>query len=436
MFTIFKSQKFYSLGGSVLSASFSLVSFSILARALSKADFGLWTFFLTIYSLNDLFRNGLVGRPLIKMGSEGKGVFLRSLISSAFRLSTFSTIGVSVIIGLIFIGVWFYNGDEFYLKLPFWFLVCGVISIPNSMATWTNTMNIRFDRVSVVTGAVKFFFMIGSFIVYWQNLGLDWVLVMFSISILLTTIGNLFMGWTGIETIRVHSKRYFKKITHFGRYSVGAMLGGSALSSSDNWIIMSFLGPEALAIYSVPMRIIGLYDIPLRALVQIAFPTLAKIKNNHGLGVFTQEFQKVNGFTFFMLLPLCIIMFVWAEPIVGLIGGVEYVEQAYLLRIFTVYLVITPLDRFAGIGLDIVNRPNLNLRKMIGMLLINVVGDLLAIYLEGGVTYVAITSIFTFGLGTVAGYYFLRRHMILSWRETMRVGIRELLLVTNRIIKR
>ncbi|WP_417588598.1 oligosaccharide flippase family protein [Owenweeksia hongkongensis] len=430
---IIGSQKFYSFSGSIITAGFSLISFSLLARGLSIREFGLWTFFLTIYSFSELVMNGLVGLPLVKMGSEGGVKYQGSLISGALKICLWAILGISVLVGLVFWIVWLISGDDFYIQIIYWFTICSLVSIPMSFAVWTNSIRIKFQKVTIVTGSMKFLFMCGSIIVYIYDLDLEYVLALFALSISSTSLISLLLGWTNLKGALSGTKRYARKILDFGKFSVGTLLGSSALSSSDTMIIMAFLGPEAVALYNVPMRIIGLYDIPLRSLGQIAFPTLSRVKSKLGIKGFVKEFETSNGFTFLILFPLSLMIFIFAETLVEVIGGQGYSEATALLRIFSLYLFITPLDRFGGIALDALNRPHLNFRKMMIMLLANILGDFAAIYLEGGVTYVALASISTFALGTFISYYYLRHEVPFRFFTLLVAGNRELFRLFSKI---
>lgn len=395
----------------MLSAGFSLVSFSVLARSLSKEDFGYWSLFLAIWGFFEMVRNGLIGRPLVKMASEGDDDHFLSLVASSFKVGNYLSILLSLLLGVVFGAIWLYGNEEFYLSAIFWFFVSTIVTIPLVFANWTNTAKIKFERVVLVNSLRRLLFMGGCVIVSIMELQLFWVFVMYTLSAALTGMLIIFLGWTSLMKSRSTEAKHVKQIVDFGKYSMGTMLGSSALTSSDSFIIMAFLGPEALALYNVPMRIIGLYDIPLRSLMQIAFPTLAKVKNGSDLSVFSKEFDKSNGFTFLILLPVSVLIFFFAEPLSVLIGGEGYAAAAPILQIFSLYLTITPLDRFGGIALDVLNKPNINFRKMMWMLVINIIGDLIAVSLGGDILYVAVASIFTFALGTVMSYYYLRHEL-------------------------
>lgn len=433
---LFNSQKFYSLAGSVSAAGFSLLNFALLARVLTKEEFGYWGFFLTIFGLFDMVRNGLVGRPLVKMSTEGDEDYFWRLISSAFKISMRTTFLISAAVGLVFAIVYLINKDTFYLDLIMWFAICAFATIPASFAVWINTSKINFKRVVMVNGSKRFLFLVGVVVVYILDLDLKAVFFTYALAAVLTSVMTMVLRWSFLRQAVKYSADQVKKIFDFGKFSMGTMLGSSALTSSDNLLIMAFLGPEALAIYQVPMRIIGLHDIPLRSLVQHAFPTLAGVKNKHDSASFQKEFEISNGFTFLALLPLCILIFVFAEPLLAIIGGAEYAgtEAVLIIRFFSVYLAVTPLDRFAGLALDVLNRPNLNFRKMMLMLVVNIVGDLLVFQLGGGVAYVAIASIATFFIGTFIGYYYLRKDLPFRLKPLIREGQGEITKICKKML--
>ena len=67
------------------------------------------------------------------------------------------------------------------------------------------------------------------------------------------------------------------------------------------------------------------------------------------------------------------------------------------------------------------------------MLVVNILGDLVAVYLGGDVLYVAVASIATFGLGTFMAYYYLRKDLPFKLRSLLKVGSDEVLKVFRRM---
>ena len=157
----------------------------------------------------------------------------------------------------------------------------------------------------------------------------------------------------------------------------------------------------------------------------IAFPQLAK---KYAVGLydeFQDEFERDAGFSTLLLLPISILAFVFAEQLVFWLSGDGYMEAANVVRIFAVYTALTPLDRFSGIALDVINRPDLNFWKVVIMLSANVVGDIAVLYFTQDIFWVAFVSIFTFATGIGIGFIFLKGKLPFRFSIILKKGFNE-----------
>jgi O-antigen/teichoic acid export membrane protein len=113
---------------------------------------------------------------------------------------------------------------------------------------------------------------------------------------------------------------------------------------------------------------------------------------------------------------------------VGLIGGGKYVatEAANLYRILIVCSLLFPLERFLGVTLDIIGRPQLNLVKVVLALVVNVVADVACIYFTRNIYGVAAASIITLLASTAYGYFILRRYLPISFSGIPELAAEEL----------
>ncbi|MCC7318469.1 MAG: hypothetical protein IT219_08035, partial [Bacteroidales bacterium] len=72
--------------------------------------------------------------------------------------------------------------------------------------------------------------------------------------------------------------------------------------------------------------------------------------------------------------------FIFAEEIVTILGGSDYTITANIFRIFCIYGLLLPIDRFIGIGLDSVNLPRKNFYKVVYMASFNIIGDSIVVF--------------------------------------------------------
>lgn len=419
---------------SVSGAALGLLTFGLLARTLSKTDFGVFSIFLAFQTVFEMLRNGLVGKPLIKFAAESDDeVLTKNIIGSSWRFGLRSSLLVGLLFTLIFLGIFGISGDRDFLLYSYYFLPIALISLPSNMATWVLNARLRFDKMIWIRTSMQIVYITGVFYAYVSDYGnLNFIFLIYLTANILPSVISLLAGWDGLAYIKVATKEKSKELYLYGRYTMGTLIGGTLLRSSDDFLIRFFLGPEAVAIYQIPQRLVNLIDIPLRALVSFSFPVLARANKSSDDSKFRKEFELSTGFAFVVLFPAALGTFIFADSLVVLLGGAEYAESAILLRIFSFFMAFTALDRYSGVGLDVLNRPKVNMNKVITMLVINIAGDLLALYVFEDIRWVAFVSILTFAGGTLFGFRYLKDVIPFQFFKWVKLGVEE----SSRLVKK
>ena len=123
--------------------------------------------------------------------------------------------------------------------------------------------------------------------------------------------------------------------------------------------------------------------------------------------------------------------FVFAEYLVLFLSGEQYLtvdpeigfNVVDMVRVFSIYGLLLPIDRMTGVGLDSINKPNINAIKVFIMVAANIIGDLVAIFIFESLLLVAVASIVFTLIGIWMGMYFLNKELDLSYREIFSSGI-------------
>lgn len=433
----FTGPKTLSLVGNLLTAALGTLTFAFLARGLSRGDFGIFTFFLSVFTLIDMLRNGLLGRPLVKFMAESRSnpAEQKELAGTAWQFGSVvsAVLGLagSLVFGLLY---WLEAGPEF-AEYGLFFLPLLLLSLPFNLATWRLNARMQFGRLlwlrltqqALQAAGATWFLLHGGT----ARDALLLLLLAFGAASLLSVLAN-WDDWRSWSKGTIASR---KRLWSFGRFSMGTLIGGNLLRSSDTILIRAFLGAEAVAIYQVPLRLVNLVEIPLRALVTFYYPLLAQVRKDPQRD-FQREFDKSNGFTFLFLLPFALATFFFAEPLCVLFGGEDYRGAANILRFFAVFMAISSLDRFAGNALDLFNRPKVNMVKVFLMLAVNIVGDLLVIWLVPDLQWIAFVSIFTFSAGVVYGYAQVRDVLHFRPLATLNGGFYELKRIVKKLVSK
>lgn len=404
-----KNQKFLSMLTSVMGAGFALLTFGYLARVLTKEQFGIYGIYLAIITTFEMLRNGLVGKPFIKfMAESDDDEEKRTIIGSAWTFSLLSTLAFAgpLSIGML-IWYWFEPTEEVLIYAIF-IPIQAFSTIPSNNAQWRLNADLRFDKLIILRLSNQAFNFFAVLWAYYTDQGLWAVMIITVLANFNPSWIALIFDWDGLRQIGHSSRQWIRKMYQFGRFTMGTLIGGTMLRGSDDFLIRIFLGPEAVALYQVPNRLVNLIDIPLRALVSFSFPSLARSNKNGDKEAFKREFEAATAFAFVLLLPMALGAFLFAEPLVVLMGGEKYADSAIILRIFAVFMAFSALDRYAGVGLDVLNRPEINMRKVVVMLLTNILGDIVVLYFFQSLPWVAAISIITFNVGTFLGFYYMR----------------------------
>ena len=252
------------------------------------------------------------------------------------------------------------------------------------------------------------------------------------IIVLATSLLCVVNGWDGLRHIFKATRRTNKVLLDFGKYTTFTLIGTNLLRSADTLIIsLSPMGTAAVALYSIPMKLTELQQIPLRSFVATAFPKMSKASIQGKVQEVKSIFYAYSGAMTYLFVFISLGTFVFADFFVLILGGSQYmgndpitgVNTANIVRIFSLYGLLLPIDRMTGVGLDSINKPNRNFIKVFIMVVANVVGDLIAIFIFKSLAMVAVASILFTIIGVWVGYHFLNKELKLDYKLIFTAGI-------------
>lgn len=411
MRAILRNRHFLSLTGNGVMAVFSVLTYSILYRFMSEADTGNWIFFQFAFLLLDTFRTGLLQTAVIKFYAGADEARRLSVAGSAWYIGLVIT-GLFLVINLGCLLFASHFTDSGVLILLKWFGLSLAVTLPYNVGIWILQAEERFDRILYIRLLNQGSFIVLVFALYLlHGVTLTHVICAFMASSLLTSTVAIGAGWARLATLKNRTSSVIREIFHFGKYSFGTFLCSNLLRSSDTFIIKFMLGPAALAVYNLPQRLLEIIEIPLRSGLATAMPSMSAAVNQQRDSEVVDILKKYSGFLTLLFIPIMLGVLVFANLMVGLIGGGKYVhtEAANIYRIMIVCSLLYPLERFLGVTLDIIGKPQLNLLKVLLALGTNVVADVVCIRLTHSVYGAAWASTFTLVVSTIYGYVVLRR---------------------------
>ena len=422
------NHQFLSLAGNLTVSALSLLSVSLLFRALPAREIGLWVFFSSIVGLADSFRTGFLTTAFIRGCSGASEARAAEVTGSAWVIA----LVITGLLGLLNLGAWALSGPraapETSLLLS-WFGLILVATLPSFMAASVLQAELRFDRLLYLRLLSQGLFVLGIVgLLLTHTASLQRVVYCYALAAVGTSLLLLGRGWARLGSLRHRNSATVRELAHFGKYSVGSYVGSNLLRSSDTFLINFLLGPAPLAVYNLAGRFMEIIEIPLRSFMATAIPAMSAVYNQQRLPEVARLLRKNAGMLTWAFVPVIVVTIALADVPVRLIGGVAYrgTEAANLLRIGMLMALLYPIDRFLGVTLDVVNQPRINLLKVFLMLAVNVVGDVVALLLFRSIYGVALASIPTVVVGFVFGYFQLRRFLPFSLRDILRTGWREI----------
>lgn len=429
---ITREKNISSLLANVVAAFLGLLSFMLLTRQLSKELFGDWVLFITLATFVDLLRFGLTRTSVVRLLSGAQQEHYKQLLGSSFRINLLlllCIVGVCwPLYGLCQLMGWD-SGNGYALFLS-WYPILALSNLGWNNASALFQAEQNFNRMLYVRlsniGLFVIFLWLNGFYLKWGLLEIIWVnlLVNFGSSLWCTL-----KKWDGLFYVGHANKKIEKELIGFGKYSMGTLIGSSLLKSADTLIIgMSpVLGSTGIAMYAIPLKLTDLLGIPLRSFTMTAYPRMSKKSIDGDFEGVRKTFYAYSGAITILFIPVAIFCFVFAEELILFLGGKAYADVLPMLvmvfRVFTLYTILLPVDRFTGVLLDSIDRPKLNMYKVVFMTLANIIMNVIAVFVFESLVVVAIGTVLFTLLGIFLGFYYLGKEIDIKGKHIIPEGI-------------
>jgi len=441
---IVKDDNFLSLAGNLVIAVLGLGGFALLARSLDPEHFAQWVIFISGGSLVEMLRFGITNNALVRFLSGASKEQSEQLIGSNVLISLLSTVGIALI--MVVVNLFFKEliDKSVYAMFFTWYPLLAFINLPWNNALIVLQAKMEYGKIlwiKTLNSGLFFLFLVLNKIAFNLSLmHLIWALLMINVITSIVCISN---GWDGLLSIRKANKATNKTLLNYGKHSTFTLIGTNLLRNADLLIIsLSPLGTAAVALFSIPLKLTELQQIPLRSFAATAFPKMSKASLNGNNAEVKSLFYSYSGALTYLFIILSIITFVFAKEFVILISGLQYIDSATntfnivtLVRIFSIYGLLLPIDRMTGIALDSMNKPHINALKVILMVATNIIGDLVAVFIFESLEAVAIATILFTTVGIVVGAYCINREFEFSTIEIFKSGNKFYITIWNHFTK-
>jgi len=382
---------------------FGFGTFFLLVRLLLPADYGSFSLFLTVTSLIEVARNGLIQNAQIKFTATATPEEYPKILKASLVLNIFlSVISMAMLFTAApFLAAW-WNSPNMELMLKIYCINIAVL-IPFTQFNFLQQANLDFKGVFYTTMLRQgLFFLV--IISYWlafrpfNLVELAWWQVVCSVMASLLSFYFVRKYWVRSAGI---PWEWVSKLFHFGKYVFGTNLSAMIFQSIDQFMIGRFLGTAPAGLFNISMRITNLVDVPISTVVSVVFPQSSKFQGENQKQQMKDMFEKSTGFMLALILPACIVTLIFPELIIYIVAGPEYAHKgADLLRVTILSIMVQPFLRQFGTMLDSSGKPHVNFYALLGMATLNVVLNIVFIQQMGimGAAYGTLTSMIVFAI--------------------------------------
>ena len=368
---------YYTIGYRIAVLIFGFGSFYLLIRHLPQYEFGVWALFLTVTTIVEMSRNGLIQNGLIKLLSLNDPAESNKIITASWLVNLI----YSALVFLLLVGCSSIVTEKFAAgAISEMFLYYGItilLLIPFSQFNYLQQSKFSFSGIFWSTIVRQGSFFLAVLLVYlskWDVTLVQLVQIQ-SACTLLGLICAFISARKYLQTAWEWDWPLTKKVLQFGKYVMGTNMCSLLYKSMDQIAVGYFLNANFVALYSSAVRMSNLIEYPSTAIAEVVYPQSAFRTSKEGDHVAKALYEKSVGLTLAITLPVILVTILFADYIIYFIAGPAYAESADILRITMLFGFFTSFTRQFGTVMDSSGRPRQNFQLLLAVLIINIVSN-------------------------------------------------------------
>lgn len=366
----------------------------LLVRAFAddKSSMGVWALYLSIITIFEAVKQGLLRNPTIKFLSLTEYANKKKEVQS-------SALAMNVAFSLFTILIVLLSGNAFAASMKsaalapmlWWSTIFVVLLIPFNHYEVLLQAHYQFQKIfwgylvrqGIFFGGTvaMYFFFRGSFTLL--------NLVLLQIVALLSGVIVLYFGTSPYRLRGFHYEgKIVKHMFSFGKYIFGTNLFSNVARYFDHFITANTLDPvtgkEFVSYYNAVSRINNMMDVPSLAAADVLFPKNVETLETHGLGRVKYYFERMMGTILSIIVPLSIFIFIFPGLIVHIIAGHGYEGVIPILQLTILFNLNRPLGYQFGSTLDAIGKPVINFWTSGALMTFNLITTYIFLHRFGG----------------------------------------------------
>jgi lipopolysaccharide exporter len=387
---------FYTIGYRFSVLVFGFGSFYFLIRQLPQNEFGAWALFLTITTIIEMSRNGLIQNGLIKLLASHRPEDANKIITSSWLINIFYSALIYILLVFLAKPLGHVFGIESISQMFIYYGITLTLLIPFSQFNYIQQSRMSFSGIfwSTVLRQGTFFLFVLYFYFTDTEIGLTRLVLYQSFCTFLGLICAYFCAQKFLQDRLEWSWAFTKKVFQFGKYVMGTNICSLVYKSTDQLAVGYFLSPSFVALYNSAIRMSNLIEYPSTAIAEVVYPQSAFRTSTQGDHSAKLLYEKSVGLTLALTIPVVLFTILLADYIIYFIAGPAYAEAADVLRITMLFGIFTSFTRQFGTVMDSSGRPRQNFQLLLLSVILNVISNIIFIKMFGlmGAAYGTLVS--------------------------------------------
>lgn len=405
---------FYTLSEKAAALVFGFGGGVLLFRALTQDELGVWVLFLSITSILEVGRIGLLQNALVKYLTVSKDTEEIGRITTASLVLNLMLTGAIVVFLLLLskpVSTWF---DAPHLaELLRIYCLTTVLLVPFFQGNYIQQANLDFKGIfwgNAVKGGILFSYIAWMFFsdtpIELKNLAICQIIAAVAASIVSVSFAHKFTYFS-----KAIDWGWMRKLFRFGKFVFGTNFCAQLYKNVDKLLLGALPGGgvAAVAIYEAAIKVTNLTDVPTSSMANILFPQSAR-RFEEGKDAVKQLYEKAVGAILAFMIPAILFIQIFADWIILIVAGSEYAGWGNVLRITILFGLLMPYIVQFGTVLDSIGKPNVNFFYTVISLGFTIGLNLVFIN-QFGVFGAAIGTLSAYGLTFLMMQMYLRKHL-------------------------
>jgi lipopolysaccharide exporter len=418
---------FYTMLQRVSLFIFGVFGYMILVRGFSTATNGVWALYITLFSLFEAVKQGLLRNVTIKFLAQKELTERNEAVQSA-------SVFINTVFSLVVISVIFTLHDQIaaWLKAPSLekLLIAStaniVLLIPFNHCEIVLQSRYRFDTIFKSAFIRQGIFFTGLITLYFflpRHFTLINILLLQILSLITALVYILNQSSSMLFNKFIYDAELALKFFHFGKFTFGTNLFSGLSRSFDHFVTAAILGPiegkNFVAYYNTVARINNMVDVPSLAAADVLYPKNVEALENEGMQKVKYYFEQVTGTILAFIVPLSLFIFLLPKLIIHIVAGPEYYPAIVLLQLTILFSMVRPLSYQFGSTLDAIGKPAINFTVNVLLMFVNLVLTIVFLRIYGGIG-AAYATIIYYSISFIVMMLILKRYINIEAKNIMR----------------